>query len=128
MHFFRQRTKSVTVDDWLGFCEIPAAESLYSDGDSDSLFAGRLSARAGEDGNERNIESECLSLIHAAYVSPAGSLISVKYSAGPDSGFVVENADELAAAVEKATYEEEPETYAARDDSNPFFQIITRFH
>ena len=52
-----------------------------------------------------------------SYVSPAGSLISVKYSAGPDSGFVVENADELAAAVEKATYEEEPETYAAEADS-----------
>ena len=65
------------------------------------------SESAGEDGVVRGEYS---------YVSPAsGSLISVKYSAGPDSGFVVENADELAAAVEKATYEEEPETYAAAE-------------
>ena len=67
------------------------------------------SESAGEDGVVRGEYS---------YVSPAsGSLISVKYSAGPDSGFVVENADELAAAVEKATYEEEPETCAAEADS-----------
>ena len=26
------RRKSLTVDDWLGFCEIPAADSLYSNG------------------------------------------------------------------------------------------------
>ena len=39
-------------------------------------------------------------------MTPAGSQISVQYSAGPDTGFVIENADELAAAVEKATYEE----------------------
>ena len=39
-------------------------------------------------------------------MTPAGSLISVRYNAGPDTGFVIENADELAAAVERATYEE----------------------
>ena len=43
-----------------------------------------------------------------SYLSPAGSLIAVRYSAGPDTGFVIENADELAAAVEKATNEEAP--------------------
>ena len=26
------RMRSLTVDDWLGFCEIPAAKSLYSNG------------------------------------------------------------------------------------------------
>ena len=26
------RRRSLTVDDWLGFCEIPAADSIYSNG------------------------------------------------------------------------------------------------
>ena len=40
-----------------------------------------------------------------SYVNAEGNTILVKYSAGPDQGFVVENEQELKGSVEKATSE-----------------------
>ncbi len=37
------------------------------------------------------------------YVNTEGNLIQVKYSAGAEKGFVIENESELSEAVEKAT-------------------------
>ena len=40
-----------------------------------------------------------------SYVNAEGNKILVKYSAGPDQGFVVENEQELKGSVQKATSE-----------------------
>jgi len=44
-----------------------------------------------------------------SYRTPGGQDILVRYSAGPDTGFVVENADEVAAAVARSAGEAAPE-------------------
>ena len=46
------------------------------------------------------------------YKTPGGEDILVKYKAGPDIGFVVENADEVAAAIERSAGEAAPSVKA----------------
>merc|ERR1719277_1997544 len=48
-----------------------------------------------------------------SYRTPGGQDILVRYSAGPDTGFVVENADEVAAAVARSAGEAAPAVKAA---------------
>lgn len=90
-----------------------ASEQIGGGNDYDDYEAGVYSPysfdfQSSEDGSTRSESASDDGVVRGeySYLTPAGSLISVRYNAGPDTGFVIENADELAAAVERATYEE----------------------
>merc|ERR1711971_539156 len=61
-------------------------------------------AYAGDSGNrEEAADSQGVVTGSYSYLSPEGNEILVRYSAGADTGFVIENSDELAASVRQAT-------------------------
>merc|ERR1712110_11782 len=61
-------------------------------------------AYAGDAGNrEEAADSQGVVTGSYSYLSPEGNEILVRYTAGADTGFVIENSDELAASVRDAT-------------------------
>merc|ERR1712088_1297604 len=61
-------------------------------------------AYAGDAGNrEEAADSQGVVTGSYSYLSPEGNEILVRYTAGADTGFVIENSDELAASVRQAT-------------------------
>merc|ERR1712001_388699 len=61
-------------------------------------------AYAGDEGNrEEAADSQGVVTGSYSYLSPEGNEILVRYTAGADTGFVIENSDELAASVREAT-------------------------
>ena len=61
-------------------------------------------AYTGDAGNrEESADSQGIVTGSYSYLSPEGNEILVRYTAGPDTGFVIENSDELAASVREAT-------------------------
>merc|ERR1712051_460678 len=61
-------------------------------------------AYAGDAGNrEEAANSQGVVTGSYSYLSPEGNEILVRYTAGADTGFVIENSDELAASVRQAT-------------------------
>merc|ERR1711971_1555328 len=61
-------------------------------------------AYAGDSGNrEEAADSQGVVTGSYSYLSPEGNEILVRYTAGADTGFVIENSDELAASVRQAT-------------------------
>merc|ERR1712203_845715 len=61
-------------------------------------------AYAGDTGNrEEAADSQGVVTGSYSYLSPEGNEILVRYTAGADTGFVIENSDELAASVRQAT-------------------------
>merc|ERR1712066_119614 len=61
-------------------------------------------AYTGDAGNrEESSDSQGVVTGSYSYLSPEGNEILVRYTAGADTGFVIENSDELAASVREAT-------------------------
>merc|ERR1719264_1451234 len=76
-------------------------------------------AYAGEAGNrEEAADSQGVVTGSYSYLSPEGNEILVRYTAGADTGFVIENSDELAASVREAT-DAGAEAAAARASAAP---------
>jgi len=90
----------------------PALEPLPSYEEAEAVAAPAMMmmdpsynfAYAGDAGNrEEAADSQGVVTGSYSYLSPEGNEILVRYTAGADTGFVIENSDELAASVREAT-------------------------
>merc|ERR1712212_1336158 len=90
----------------------PALEPLPSYEEAEAVAAPAMMmmdpsynfAYAGNAGNrEEAADSQGVVTGSYSYLSPEGNEILVRYTAGADTGFVIENSDELAASVRQAT-------------------------
>jgi len=90
----------------------PALEPLPSYEEAEAVAAPAMMmmdpsynfAYAGDAGNrEEAADSQGVVTGSYSYLSPEGNEILVRYTAGADTGFVIENSDELAASVRQAT-------------------------
>merc|ERR1711971_449806 len=106
----------------------PALEPLPSYEEADAVAAPAMMmmmdpsynfAYTGDAGNrEEAADSEGVVTGSYSYLSPEGNEILVRYTAGADTGFVIENSDELAASVREAT-DAGAEAAAARASAAP---------
>merc|ERR1719361_2319023 len=105
----------------------PALEPLPSYEEAEAVAAPAMMmmdpsynfAYAGDAGNrEEAADSQGVVTGSYSYLSPEGNEILVRYTAGADTGFVIENSDELAASVREAT-DAGAEAAAARASAAP---------
>ena len=105
----------------------PALEPLPSYEEAEAVAAPAMMmmdpsynfAYTGDAGNrEEAADSQGVVTGSYSYLSPEGNEILVRYTAGADTGFVIENSDELAASVREAT-DAGAEAAAARASAAP---------
>jgi hypothetical protein len=105
----------------------PALEPLPSYEEAEAVAAPAMMmmdpsynfAYTGDTGNrEEAADSQGVVTGSYSYLSPEGNEILVRYTAGADTGFVIENSDELAASVREAT-DAGAEAAAARASAAP---------
>ena len=105
----------------------PALEPLPSYEEAEAVAAPAMMmmdpsynfAYTGDAGNrEEAADSQGVVTGSYSYLSPEGNEILVRYTAGADTGFVIENSDELAASVREAT-DAGAEAAAARATAAP---------